>query len=143
MTISRRDWQLEQMGIKQYQLRRPAALQGEVAVTLSDNVKVVLLCEQPPALSSPFMQDILRAMLLTSEQVCCLTPEQAIMLPENTQCTFWLLGLKEPPSLPASLAKQPSFSSPPLSGLAEDPNAKRLLWQQICRDEYHFFSHAE
>lgn len=143
MTTSRRDWQLEQMGIKQYQLRRPAALQGEVAVTLSDTVKVVLLCEQPPAFSSPFMQDILRAMLLTSEQICCLTPEQAIMLPENTQCTFWLLGLNEPPSLPAPLAKQPSFSSPSLSVLAADPNAKRLLWQQICRDEYNFFPHAE
>ncbi|MDR0807047.1 MAG: DNA polymerase III subunit psi [Enterobacteriaceae bacterium] len=143
MATSRRDWQLEQMGIKQYQLRRPAALQGEVAIILPDSVKVVLLAETLPALSSPLMQDLLRAMLLTSEQIYCLTPEQAMMIPESTRCVFWLMGLEHAPQLPEELAALPLLTSPSLAALAGNPDAKRILWQQICRDEYHFFPNAE
>lgn len=31
---SRRDWQLQQLGITQWALRRPGALQGEIAISL-------------------------------------------------------------------------------------------------------------
>ena len=31
---SRRDWQLQQLGITQWSLRRPGALQGEIAIAL-------------------------------------------------------------------------------------------------------------
>ncbi|GKX62826.1 DNA polymerase III subunit psi [Pragia fontium] len=143
MATSRRDWQLEQMGIKQYQLRRPTALHGEVAIVIPDTIKLVLLSEQLPALSSPLMLDILRAMQLTSEQVYALMPEQAMMIPENIRCVLWLIGLNEPPSLPTALAELPLLTSPSLAELANDPDAKRILWQQICRDEYYFFPHSE
>lgn len=33
---SRRDWQLQQLGITQWSLRRPRALQGEIAISLLD-----------------------------------------------------------------------------------------------------------
>lgn len=142
MTTSRRDWQLEQMGIRQYQLRRPAALLGEVAMVLPANLKVILLAETLPALSSPLMQDILRAMLLSVEQVYCLTPEQAMMVPEDTRCVFWLMGVAQCPDLPAALTELPVLSTPTLPELADNPEAKRTLWQQICRDEYHFLPQA-
>lgn len=32
---SRRDWQLQQLGITQWSLRRPGALQGEIAISPS------------------------------------------------------------------------------------------------------------
>ncbi|WP_159565469.1 DNA polymerase III subunit psi [Budvicia diplopodorum] len=140
---SRRDWQLQQMGIRQYQLRRPAALHGEVAIVLSDNVRVVLLAQTPPAFTSLLLQDILRAMSLSQEQVYCLTPEQAMMIPENAHCAFWLMGLDEPPELPAFVASLPTLTSPSLTELADNASAKRALWQQICHDEYNFFPHAE
>lgn len=31
---SRRDWQLQQLGITQWSLRRPGALQGEIAIAI-------------------------------------------------------------------------------------------------------------
>ncbi len=33
---SRRDWQLQQLGITQWSLRRPGALQGEIAIAIPD-----------------------------------------------------------------------------------------------------------
>ncbi|VFS47764.1 DNA polymerase III subunit psi [Budvicia aquatica] len=69
MTTSRLDWQLEQMGIRQYQLRRPAALHGEVAIVLPDNVRVILLADKAPSFTSPLLQDILRAISLSPEQI--------------------------------------------------------------------------
>lgn len=143
MTTLRRDWQLEQMGIRQYQLRRPAALHGEVAIVLPDNVRVILLADKLPSFTSPLLQDILRAISLNHEQIYCLTPEQAMMIPEDTGCVFWFMGLGEQPELPASIAKLPSLTSPSLDELADNPDAKRALWQQICHDEYNFFPHAE
>ena len=142
MTTSRRDWQLQQMGIKQYQLRRPTALHGEVAIVLPDSVRVILLAPVAPAVTSSLWSDILRAMSLNQEQVYCLVPEQAMMIPENTHCIFWLMGLDELPELPAFVADLPTLTSPSLAELANSPDAKRALWQQICHDEYNFFPHA-
>ena len=47
---SRRDWLLQQMGITQYTLRRPRALQGEIAVTLPAETRLLIVAECRPAL---------------------------------------------------------------------------------------------
>lgn len=143
MTTSRCDWQLQQMGIKQYQLRRPTALHGEVAIALLDNVRVILLAQISPIATSALWSDILRAMSLNQDQVHCLAPEQAMMIPENTHCILWLMGLDQLPELPNFVANLPHLISPSITELANNPDAKRTLWQQICHDEYHFFPHAE
>lgn len=45
---SRRDWLLQQMGITQYQLRRPRVLQGEIAVTLAPDTQLIIVADAPP-----------------------------------------------------------------------------------------------
>ena len=52
---SRRDWQLQQLGITQWSLRRPGALQGEIAITLPQHVRLVIVGEELPALTEPLM----------------------------------------------------------------------------------------
>ena len=82
---SRRDWQLQQLGITQWSLRRPGALQGEIAISLPGHIRLVMVAEEPPLLSEPLISDILRALALTPEQVMQLTPERAAMLPQDAR----------------------------------------------------------
>ncbi len=66
---SRRDWQLQQLGITQWALRRPGALQGEIAISLPAHVRLIVVAEELPALNEPLMRDILRALTVSPDQV--------------------------------------------------------------------------
>ena len=46
---SRRDWQLQQLGITQWSLRRPGALQGEIAIAIPAHVRLVMVAADPGA----------------------------------------------------------------------------------------------
>lgn len=70
---SRRDWQLQQLGITQWSLRRPGALQGEIAISLPEHIRLVMVAETPPSLTEPLIGDILRALAVTPDQVLQLT----------------------------------------------------------------------
>ena len=63
---SRRDWQLQQLGITQWSLRRPGALQGEIAISLPEHIRLVMVAETPPSLTEPLIGDILRALAAVS-----------------------------------------------------------------------------
>ena len=52
---------LQQLGITQWSLRRPGALQGEIAISLPGHIRLVMVAEEPPSLSEPLISDILRA----------------------------------------------------------------------------------
>ena len=52
---SRRDWQLQQLGITQWSLRRPGALQGEIAISLPEHIRLVMVAETPPSLTEPLI----------------------------------------------------------------------------------------
>ncbi len=65
---SRRDWQLQQLGITQWTLRRPGALQGEIAISPA-HVRLIVVAEELPALNEPLMRDILRALTVSPDQV--------------------------------------------------------------------------
>lgn len=134
---SRRDTLLQQLGITQWTLRRPAVLQGEVAVSLPADTKLLIVADVPPAEDDPLVTDVLRSLALSSQQVYRLTPEQVAMLPEDTRCNVWQLGLSEPLTLAG-----PQLSSPALAELYQDAGAKRALWQQICENEQHFYPDA-
>ncbi len=115
---SRRDWQLQQLGITQWSLRRPGALQGEIAISLPDHIRLVMVAETPPSLTEPLIGDILRALAVTPDQVLQLTPERVAMLPQDSRCNSWLLGTEA--SLPLAGARCP----PPL--LMNSRPARRL-----------------
>lgn len=130
---SRRDRLLQQLGITQWILRRPTVLQGEVAVTLAAHTRLLIVSEQPLAQDDPLVRDVLRSLALAPEQACYLTPQQTVMLPAQTRCHSWRLGVDTP--LPLAGVQ---LTSPPLDSLYHDAGAKRALWQQICKHEHDF-----
>ncbi|AJZ88073.1 DNA polymerase III subunit psi [Klebsiella michiganensis] len=135
---SRRDWQLQQLGITQWVLRRPAALQGEIAVSLPAGVRLVMVAETPPALNDPLVRDILRSMALSPEQVMQLTPDRVAMMPSDSRCNSWRLGVEQPLTLNGA-----QLTSPALDELYHNGNARQALWQQICEHEHDIFPDAE
>ena len=135
---SRRDWLLQQMGITQYTLRRPRALQGEIAVTLPAEIRLVIVAETPPMLNDPLVMDVLRALNLHEPQVQIFTPDQLMMLPDDARCASWCLGLDAPVPLAGT-----QLASPLLAELYHNADAKRALWLQICQHESDFFTHPE
>ena len=93
---SRRDWQLQQLGITQWSLRRPGALQGEIAIAIPPHVRLVMVANDLPALTDPLVSDVLRALTVSPDQVLQLTPEKIAMLPQGSRCNSWRLGTDEP-----------------------------------------------
>lgn len=131
---SRRDWQLQQLGITQWSLRRPGALQGEIAITLPRHVNLVIVGDDLPALTEPLMRDILRALRLTPDQVLPLTPDRVVMLPQGSRCHCWRLGNDVPVTLEGAVISTPSFNE-----LQTSAPARAALWRQICTHEHDFF----
>ncbi|WP_256853091.1 DNA polymerase III subunit psi [Pantoea sp. Fr+CA_20] len=134
---SRRDWLLQQMGITQYQLRRPRVLQGEIAVRLLPDTQLIIVADNPPGLQEPFLRDVLHTLSLKPTQVMTVTPDQLQMLPETLSCAGWLLGVE---------SEQPfngvALSSASFNELLSSGAARRALWQQMCDHDSHFFPHA-
>lgn len=135
---SRRDWQLQQLGITQWSLRRPQALQGEIAISLPAHIRLVMVAESLPALTEPFISDVLRALTISPDQVLQLTPERVAMLPQGSRCNSWLLGTDEPLLLEGARVSSPAFHE-----LRANPAACAALWQQICKHEHDFFPHHD
>ncbi|MCB5307408.1 DNA polymerase III subunit psi [Yersinia massiliensis] len=134
---SRRDLLLQQLGITQWTLRRPAVLQGEIAVRLPEGIRLLVVAQTLPEQDDPLLCDVLRSLGLTPLQAYALTPDQVTMLPADTQCNSWLLGISEPLAVAGA-----QLHSPPLAGLYQDASAKRALWQQICHHEADFYPDA-
>lgn len=131
---SKRDWLLQQLGITQWTLRRPGVLQGEVAVSLPPETRLLVVAQTQPAPDDPLFCDVLRSLGLTPAQTYSLTPEQVAMLPEETACNSWRLGVTEPLAVAGA-----QLHSPALAELFQDAGAKRALWQQICHHEHDFY----
>ncbi|WP_318371817.1 DNA polymerase III subunit psi [Enterobacter sp.] len=135
---SRRDWQLQQLGLTQWSLRRPQALQGEIAISLPAHIRLVMVSDALPALTEPLISDILRALTVTPDQVLQLTPERVAMLPQGSRCNSWLLGTEAPLLLEGARVSSPAFDK-----LRANPAACAALWQQICEHEHDFFPHHD
>jgi len=131
---SRRDWQLQQLGITQWTLRRPAALQGEIAISLPAHIRLVMVSPTLPTLSDPLVSDVLRALTVTEDQVLQLTPDRVAMLPPESQCNSWWLGVEAQQALAGA-----QVTTPTVDELRTNPAARAALWQQICEHEHDFF----
>lgn len=130
----RRDWLLQQLGLTQWVLRRPAVLQGEVAITLPAHTRLVMIARQLPALTDPLVSDVLRSLGLNSAQVFQVTPDSAAMLPADKPCNSWCLGTDVQLSLPGA-----KLQTPALDELYHNGAARQALWRQICEHEHDFF----
>ena len=135
---SRRDWQLQQLGITQWVLRRPTALQGEIAISLPAHVRLVMVAESLPALTTPLIRDLLLALGVTPDPVLPLTPGRVEMLPPDSQCLSIWLGVEPLTSLAGT-----ALHTLTLDALRQDPAARAALWQQICEHEHDLFTHKQ
>jgi DNA polymerase-3 subunit psi len=133
---SRRDWQLQQLGITQWSLRRPTALQGEIAISIPAHVRLVMVAEELPSLTETLVSDVLRTLKVSADQVLQLTPERVAMLPPESRCNSWRLGVADETPLEGG-----QLLTPPLEELKANPKARSALWQQICEYEQDFFPH--
>ncbi|OSM99361.1 MULTISPECIES: DNA polymerase III subunit psi [Lonsdalea] len=131
---SHRDRLLQQLGITQWTLRRPAALQGEIAISLPSTARLLLVADPLPAIDDPLLQDVLRSLQLTPEQIYSLLPQQVEMLPDTCDCPAWWLG-----ATPMQPPQGVQLTSPALSELDHNPDAKRALWRQICQYEHDLY----
>lgn len=134
---SRRDVLLQQMGITQWVLGRPTVLQGEVAVNVPEQVRLLLVADRTGGADDGLTGDVLRALMLMPEVTLPLTAEQYAMLPPEAYYDAWLQGEDIVPRPGDRILQTPS-----LQALRDDSAAKRALWQQICHDEHHFFADA-
>ena len=133
---SRRDWQLQQLGITQWALRRPTALQGEIAISIPAHVRLVMVAEQLPALNEPLIGDVLRSLKLTTEQVLQLTPDRVTMLPSDSRCNSWRMGDIDEVSLEGS-----QICSPALDELKANPKRAARYGNKSANMEHDFFPH--
>ena len=131
---SRREWQLQQLGITRWSLRRPGVLQGEIAISLPRHIRLVMVAENPPSLTEPLARDILRALALSPDQVLQLTPDRVAMLPQDSRCNSWRLGTDAPLPLAGAQLSTPAFDE-----LQTSAPARMALWQQICAHEHDFY----
>lgn len=134
---SRRDLRLQQLGMTQWVLRRPAVLQGEIAVTLPPEVRLVLVTGQVNILADPFVKDVLRTLGLDESQVLQVTAELALMLPADRECNSWCLGTDVALPLPGA-----QLRTADLEQLYLNSAARRALWQQICEYDSDFLPAA-
>ncbi|MBW7981558.1 DNA polymerase III subunit psi [Enterobacillus tribolii] len=134
---SRRDILLQQMGITQWVLGRPAVLQGEVAISVPAHVRLLIVSAQPVSADDVMVGDVLSALRLERAAAMLLTPEQYAMLPPEAAHDAWLLGEEITPG-----AGKGILQTPALQALYDNPGAKRALWRQICHDEHYFFADA-
>ncbi|MGV3344904.1 DNA polymerase III subunit psi [Enterobacteriaceae bacterium LUAb1] len=133
--MSRRDELLQQMGIVQYQLRRPGALRGEVIISVPTGVKLLVVTATPPDEDDVLFADILRALRLTRPDISLITPEQWAMLREVPPCPHWWLG--NAPEADGTILTSPEFTQ-----LHHSAAARRALWQQICHYESDLFTYG-
>ncbi|MGL4455510.1 MAG: DNA polymerase III subunit psi [Plesiomonas sp.] len=120
----RRDWILQQMGITQWQLRQPAALQGDAAVRVDAQIQLIVVAAELP--TGRLFEDVLRTLQVTSEHVCHVRPAQYDFLHVEHACWLWLMGSE---GVPLSGCRQ--LYSAALSTLVDSDVAKKQLWQQI------------
>lgn len=134
MVTAQRDQYLQQLGIRQWQLRNPMALRGELSSQLPDEVRLLVVTPSVLVLDQPLIIDVLRTLNIDRQQVLALTGERVAMLSAHRPCNSWWLGVEAQALAGAQLV------SPEFSVLQRSAAARAALWQQICEYEQDFFA---
>lgn len=132
--MNRRDLLLQQMGIEQWQLHSPDNLKGAVQIYLNDNIRLVIISDQPINKNTTLFQDILRILNLSETHCMILDFEHAKHLQFVKSPIYWLLS-KKPDKINRTLDLLKDVStiwqSPDITDIIKNTQAKRQLWQQI------------
>lgn len=130
---SRRDWQLQQLGITQWALRRPGATGRDCdfpsrARSSDRGCRGITRAER--AANARYFTRVDRE----SRSGFTLAPERVAMLPQGSRCNSWRLGTDAPLQLEGAQVTTPAFNE-----LRANPAARAALWQQICEHEHDFY----
>ena len=89
--MDRRNLLLNEMGIIRWQLYRPEVLQGAVDVSVSEQVKFIVVANDNLS-SSPLFADIRLALELKKEDCLCLNFDQIQHITLQHSVRYWLLA---------------------------------------------------
>lgn len=132
------DWYLNQLGITQYVLRKPAAIKGEASISIAENIRLIVISQSPP--HDKIFYDILKAIGLSSEDCLILSPTQLIMPLEQLNQVIWLIDTAVPDNwrTSPSLSQKALIETVDLGQLTSSATLKRQLWNTLCQYENYF-----
>ncbi|MEZ8143758.1 DNA polymerase III subunit psi [Enterovibrio norvegicus FF-454] len=120
---------LKEMGITVWDIRHPVVFPENMttAITLPPSCKLLFVSESAPNDHEAWLfGKILASMKLTPEQALRLPPRALSALGEHSLEWSWFSGVSA-----QALPNVKALSSPSLSALNDDQNAKKALWKQI------------
>ena len=89
--MDRRNLLLNEMGITRWQLHRPEVLQGAVGVSVSEQVKFIVVAKDNVS-NSPLFSDVRLALELNKEDCLCLNFDQIQHITLQHSVRYWLLA---------------------------------------------------
>lgn len=129
--MNRRDLLLNEMKITQWVLTKPQVLKGDAHIRLSEQVKLVVICEDDQQQSGLF-RDVLRSLKLNAQEYQWFDAEQAQRISFDHSPFFWLIQPEtEASKLAKRWEKQTAWQTPSWAALQE-AQTKRQLWQQLA-----------
>ncbi|WP_331828438.1 DNA polymerase III subunit psi [Candidatus Blochmannia sp. SNP] len=120
---------LWKLGIVPWKLRYPIVLNNNNQIKLWVCLRLLLISSDfPISLNDPFIKDVIRAIQLSSREVCALTNSQInhLIIPSGFSCHCWWIGTEVSKNFHGMCLNTPS-----LSILKCNIKAKRDLWRQI------------
>lgn len=131
--MDRRQLLLQEMGITRWQLHRPEVLKGAVGISVAENVRFVVVCDEP-LLPAVLLQDVLLSLESDKAACLCVNFEQIQYLEVGQSVRYWLLNENAEVidrTLPYCLNAEQIYRSPAWAEFQSSPAAKRDFWRQV------------
>lgn len=133
--MNRRDLLLNEMGITQWQLRRPDALKGAVNIPVSQEIRLIVIAENALDMNEPFLLDLLRSIEIQKNE-CLLTDfGHAQHLNVRQPVYYWLLS-ENNEKIQRTFEQLKTdhchlWQTERLQQLKQNASKKREFWRQI------------
>lgn len=140
--MNNQDWYLNQFGITQYLLRKPAVLKGEASIDIAENIQLIVITQSEPV--HKIFSDILTAIGVSRENCLILSPAQLILPLDQIKQAVWFINEMLPNNWIDSpvMNEKMIIETPSLVELAASPHLKRQLWNTLCQYENYFNTHS-
>lgn len=111
-----------------WKIRFPIILNNKIPIRLLIQLKLLIISDILISLNDSFIQDVIRSMRLNPTEIHIITFDQinSLMMPKYFLNCCWWLGVKKLHNYHCV-----TFTTPALSLLKRNINAKRALWNQI------------
>ncbi|MDD7545317.1 DNA polymerase III subunit psi [Actinobacillus porcinus] len=133
--MNRRDLLLQEMGITQWQLRRPDVLKGAVNIPVSQEIRLIVIAETALDFDDPFLWDLLRSVEIQKNECLLIDFDHAQHLKVQQPVYYWLLS-ENSEKIHRTFEQLKTDNSPlwqteELVKLKQNAKQKRELWRQI------------